>query len=136
MKTDSLPLVILALDGFKVRQKQSLWHDLGHLMWDKALEEINPKVAWPSNQSQPTSLGPHSSSVKKGDEKDGLDNLGYLSTTEAVSGVLGSLQFILQVFAEPSLFAQHQLGRRGSNRIQASGLWEIEGGVERRGKRS
>lgn len=136
MKMDSLPLVILALGGFKVRQKQLLWHDLGHLTRDKALEEINPKVAWPSNQSQPTSLGPHSSSVKKGDEKDGLDNLGYLSTTEAVSGVLGSLQFILQVFAEPSLFAQHQLGRRGSNRVQASGLWEIGGGVERWGKRN
>ena len=53
-----------------------------------------------------------------------------------LAGVLGSLQFILQVFAEPSLFAQHQLGRRGSNRVQASGLWEIGGGVERWGKRS
>ena len=69
------PLVILAPGGSKSLKRSLLWHGLGHLTWGKAVEEISPKVDWPSNQSQPTSLDPCSSYVKKGDGKDELDNL-------------------------------------------------------------
>lgn len=78
MKTDFSPLVILALGGFKVRWKQkgsspsgTIWGIyVGQSLWKKSI----PRLPGPPTRASPPP-SPHSSSVKKGDEKDGLDNL-------------------------------------------------------------
>lgn len=47
-----------SLGGNKSLKRSLLWHDLGHLTWDKAVEEISPKVDWPSTRASPPPWAP------------------------------------------------------------------------------